>query len=62
MFFVLVLLMFRGSAWETGRVDLRAVGLTFKFKKRRQLFVRARQSTAELQATSGKARPKPSMN
>jgi hypothetical protein len=31
-----------GSAGETGRVDLRAAGLTFKFKKRRQLFIRSR--------------------
>jgi hypothetical protein len=38
MFFFLVLLMFKGSSWETSRVDLRAAGLTFKFKKRQSAF------------------------
>jgi len=42
MFFFFVLLMFKGSAGEASRVDLRAVGSTFKFKKRCQLPIRCR--------------------
>jgi hypothetical protein len=36
----------KGLARETGRVDLRAAGLPFKFKKRRQLFIRSRNEAA----------------
>jgi hypothetical protein len=31
-----------------GRVDLRAAGLPFKFKKRRQLFIRSRNEALTL--------------
>jgi hypothetical protein len=40
--------MFKGSAWETGRVDLRAAGLPFKVKKHHQLFIRSRNEALTL--------------